>query len=207
MRIAIGLVAVLAILVSGCDAPEPEACAPLPKELRNPGPLRCEIRGDTVWEEDKTPKISVAIINETADDIYIVGCLDGSMAQGGKGRYPLCHFEVIRDGVPLNTDQRISCPVFNPLEEEDFVKVAPGESFDPFRPSPRLFGSIAWNVPSTPGSYIMRFVYSTASENSGDWRAGGNHSRDREKYLAMFKLIPKVEACSQEFAVTVLPKK
>ena len=74
--------------------------------------------------------ISVALTNETDVDIYLVGSLDASDC---KWRYPHCYFEVTGpDGKPAA--RKIGrCGNMNTLRAEDFAKVPPGGSFDPYQ--------------------------------------------------------------------------
>jgi hypothetical protein len=153
------------------------------------------------------PKVTVAITNEAGTDIYLVGSLDGS---DWKGRYPYCYFEVIGpDGKSAVPELILEDPLCSPLREKDFVKVAPGEAFDPYDQSLGFFPAVQLDpaVFRAPGAYRVRFVYSTISDNIALWRNGGWDGipeNERPKILALFSQVPKLELWSDEITITVV---
>jgi hypothetical protein len=190
---------------SGERSPDPPAL----EEKANAGPVGCALRGEATCEVGQVPKLAVTLINQSGDDIYLVGCLDASYC---KWRYPFCYFEVIGPAGPIAEHAGRRCGNMNTLRQQDFVKVPPGGTFDPFQrvdsggffsaePSPEIF--------KDPGTYRISFGYSSSSTDILLW--GGDYREavaEDEKLVALFARVPKVEVRSNEFKVTVLaPRK
>ena len=170
-------------------------------------PLSCTIHSAATCELGSVPKVTVAITNQTDADIYLVGSLDGS---DWKGRYPHCYFEVSGpDGKSAVPEIILEDPFCSPLREKHFVKVLPGQAFDPYDQSVGFFPAVQLDpvVFRAPGAYRVRFVYSTMSDNIALWRNGGWEGipeNERPKILALFSRIPKLEVRSNEITVTVV---
>jgi hypothetical protein len=153
------------------------------------------------------PKVTVAITNQTGANIYLVGSLDGS---DWRGRYPYCYFEVIGpDGESAVPELILEDPLCSPLREKDFVKVTPGEAFDPYDQSLGFFPAVQLDpaVFRAPGAYRVRFVYSTKSDDIALWRNGGWNGTpedERPKILDLFDQVPKLEVRSDEISITIV---
>src|SRR5688572_14404597 len=166
-----------AILATGCADSTPgrvAAAALVAKDSAKRGPVSCAIQGDPTCEAGKAPGITVSLTNLTDADIYLVGSLDASDC---KRRYPHCSFEVTGpDGKPAV--QRIArCAFMNMLRAKDFIKVAPGEAFDPFQSIDDHGFFSAYQLDErhfrTPGVYRIRFVYSTKEDDIKKWGGDG----------------------------------
>jgi hypothetical protein len=203
------LAATLAILAAGCadSTPVPVgAAAPLPKDAAKRGPVGCAIKGDPTCEVGKAPNITVTLTNLTDADIYLVGSLDAS---DSKRRYPHCSFEVTGpDGKPAV--QRIArCAFMNTLRAKDFIKVSPGEAFDPFQSIDDSGFFSAYQLDERhfrmPGVYRIRFVYSTKNDDIKAWAGDGAEKVAADDGLVgKFKQTPKFEVHSDEFTLTVV---
>jgi len=123
--------------------------------------------------------------------------------------YPHCSFDVIGPNGNSALQRIKRCGNMNTLREQDFVKVKPGASFDPYQRTddygffsahqlnPNNFGTV--------GKYRIRFIYSTNSDAIEKWGGDGRGSvAKNEKLMAMFRQVPKVEVKSNEIQVTVV---
>lgn len=143
-------------------------------------PLVCTIATDkTVYKMGEVPKIRVAIRNRSWRTINLLG--DGYL--GEYGRFlprPDCYFEMTSPKGASELDQwepagvaggqHVPFPMtyswgYSGLSPEDFVEVSPGGTFDPYG---RCLGDripLAWIIVTepfeVPGTYTLRFVYST----------------------------------------------
>jgi hypothetical protein len=174
-------------------------------EAQDTGPIGCALRGEATCEQGKVPNLTVTLINQTGADVYLVGSLDASDCQW---RYPFCYFEVIGPSRQLMELAHPRCGNMNTLREQDFVKVPPGGTFDPYQhiDSYGFFGaSLSPKIFNDAGTYRIRFVYSS---NCDDIRAWGGDRREEvagdERLLALFAQVPKVEVRSNEFKVLVV---
>ena len=83
------------VAVAGCVEPatdptsgERSADPPALEEKVNAGPC---CFGEATCEVGQVPKLAVTLINQSGDDIYLVGCLDAHTASGAS----FCYFGVI----------------------------------------------------------------------------------------------------------------
>ncbi|MFT3786800.1 MAG: hypothetical protein QM770_11635 [Tepidisphaeraceae bacterium] len=197
MHIWFTVAALLLIGVAGCSENEQAAAN---------ARIDCVITGERTCKLGEAPKLAVSLRNQGNVDIYLIGSLDASDC---KWRYPHCYFEVIGpNGVP-STQPLARCGNMNTLRAKDFVKVRPGETFDPYQRidnygffSPHQFAAENF---TQPGKYRIRFVYSTTSTDIGDWAGdGGPRVASNSEIVRMFRMVPKVEAQSDEFELTVV---
>lgn len=164
-------------------------------------PLRCSISTNKkLYKRGEVPKIQVRIKNEGEKAIYLSHSLDGSQE---KMRYPYCYFE-IKDSKGKRVETRVlRCGNTNPLEPESFAKVEPKATFDLSTGlhSTQLY-LFAKNA--KPGTYKLRFTYSTQSPDIekwlGDGRLGQNSEKDR-KLLALLQQVPKSTIRSNELTL------
>ena len=180
----------------------------IPLAASEPGPpLGCVIRSDPTCVLGQPPKITVALINQTTSDVYLVGSLDGS---DGKFRYPFCYFEVTGpDGRPAPSLMARLCANMNTLREKDFVKVPPRGRFDPFQDiddygffGPDELSASRFHV---AGKYRVRFVYSSSCANIRDWSGDDpNAVMSNAKIASMFEHVPKVDVKSNEIEINVI---
>ncbi|HEY1190530.1 MAG TPA: hypothetical protein VGE74_23050 [Gemmata sp.] len=200
-------ICVFAVALSFCVAVgEMPAAAPVPKGALKRGPVSCAIKGEATCELGKAPQITVALTNLTDADIYLVGSLDASDC---KWRYPHCYFEVIGPDGKSAVRETARCGNMNPLLAKDFVKVPAGKAFDPYqRTDQHGFFSARQLSPQTfreLGKYRIRFVYSTKSDDIGNWGGDGRRNVVTDKALVdLLKQVPKVEIRSDEFTLTVV---
>lgn len=171
------------------------------RETPQSGPLKCILTAEPSSQVGRIPSVAVEIINQTDTDIYLVGNLDGSSVGL---RYPHCYFKLIGpDGKPVHYPFH-GCANVNPLLEDDFVRVPPGDAFDPFK----TFDSLGQLIPrnfQVPGLYHIQFVYSTASDSIGDWAGFMNQDvAGKERLTELLQRVPKLEVTSNEVVVNVV---
>lgn len=181
----------------------PLAVAAAPGERPAAGlPLECRISAKPQLRVGTRPVVDVRIFNRTADEIYLVGSLDASDV---RWRYPHAYFEVTGpDGRPA-VRGGARCGNRNALRAQDFVKIAPGASLDPYQRvddygffateqlSERTFAAV--------GPYRIRFHYSSAEPDLAQWMGEGP---PRAELLRLFSRVPKVDVVSNEVILTVV---
>jgi hypothetical protein len=191
----------LAALSLGCLPKDP----PPDEGLTGQAPLSCTVScDDLTCNLGEVPAIQVRITNDGGEEVYLVGSLDGSDC---RMRFPHCYFEITGpDGNPAER-QIGRCGNTNPLREQDFVKVLPGGSFDPYqRFDDYGFFGCSQLSPETfrePGDYRVRFVYSTAEPQARPWLGDGREAPGLTRLLAK---VPRTTVTSNTLTVTVVAR-
>jgi hypothetical protein len=187
-----------------------EAQATLPKSP----PITCTIRSEPTCKAGSAPTISVELANWTDRDIYLIGGLDGSDL---KLRYPLCYFEVVGPNGPIALPRFRFCGNMNSIREKDFVKVPPGDKFDPYQTIDEqgFFGSSQITAESfqAPGKYRIRFIYSTDQTDAKYWLGDSLGTRSEmltsgssdEAIVKLLAQVPKTTVSSNEITIQVVP--
>lgn len=182
-----------ALIVAAFPAPVPE-----------PAPLSAHLTADAVVPLGKAPKVTVAIKNLTGREALLVGSLDASDC---RWRYPHCWFEIIGPDGKSAVKGIGRCGNTNGLREKDFVRVKAGGTFDPYM---RVDGGgffpahqIRPENFNAPGTYRIRFHYSTAEKNAANWN--GKLSGPLVPAVAkLLERVPKATAQSNEVKVRVV---
>ncbi len=174
-------------------------------EISNTQTLKCVLSFDKpIYKIGEIPKLKVEIVNETCDDIYLIGSLDGSDI---KWRMPYCYFTIIKPKIDTIFQSR--CGNMNPLRINDFRQIKAGEKFDPYEniDDYGFFPDHATTQPETfknPGSYKIQFHYTTKSDNIRDFigKFGqlGNRS-DSAAIKSLFSKLLKTDIVSNEIEV------
>ena len=164
--------------------------------------LKCVLSSDkTIYKIGDLPKLKVKILNETCEDIYLIGSLDGSDL---KWRMPYCYFEIIKP--KPDTIRYSRCGNMDPLRVEDFRKIRTGEKFDPYDDT--------WFFPDhtirqtetfkNSGSYKIQFHYATNSDslmkfmgNFGYW----SKDSDSSAIKSLFSKLLKTDIVSNEIEI------
>lgn len=205
MRSTLRLAALTAAVAAAAHA------APVPEQPKGRPPVGCTITAPPTVEQGQVPPVAVALTNQTAADIYLVGSLDASDC---KWRLPYCYFEVTGpDGTsPVKGIGR--CGNMNTLREKDFVKVAPGKSFDPYQRTDDygFFGSHQLRPENfaAAGEYRIRFHYATVAEKEprGNWLGDGfrkGQEVEEARVKALLDRVPRVKVESNQITVRVVP--
>lgn len=168
----------------------------------DPIKIRCVLRMDKeVYKVGELPKLEVMIYNDTKDDVYLIGSLDGSDV---KWRYPYCYYTIERPGPGKTNMQR--CGNMNTLRVEDFRLVKAGQAFNPYKSIDNygFFSDYTTTNPATfktPGTYKIKFHYSTNAQSIKEFMGDRPYHRDYSdsvKIDSLFKATPKIELTSNE---------
>jgi hypothetical protein len=161
----------------------------------------------TVFRQGEVPELEVHLINRGKKSIYLIGSLDGSEK---KWRMPYCYF-TIEKPMP-DTPQFLTCKTLNPLRKDDFVKVGPGENFDPYMQVDNygFFRSHELTQQETfrnPGIYRITFHYSTLSDNLNEYigPSPGNWSERSDTALQkkLFSKVPRLDLASNTVEIRI----
>ena len=159
------------------------------KQRQEKAPIRVELRaGKSRQPLGEPPDLAVRITNVSDKPLWLVGVLPGSEGL----RYP--RYEVEIEG-PSGSALRPfpeELDYARGLRPEDFVRLAPGESFDPqqgkgFVPIQQL----AWFQPDRPGKYRLRLRFDATAQDEREW-LGQTYVRDRQKVERLLKQVPKI---------------
>jgi hypothetical protein len=134
-------------------------------------PIRVELSAETekVARGEVLP-VRVRVTNTGSGDLWFVGCLDGSEAGY---RYPRYTPRISGPEEANLGEGPFWCGTVVPLRVEDFVRLAPDQSFDPTEPVngagfQPLFLFTRY-TPSTPGRYELSLAISTESASPEEW--------------------------------------
>lgn len=138
-------------------------------------------------------QVRVEIRNDGEHAIWMVGVIDGS--EDGV-RFPRFMPSVKLEGKVAATPPPPEDPLVGPLRAADFRRLAPGESFDPTRPSPGSaflpLSTFANFVPSTEGVYRYELELSTESDGPERWLGRFNQDEERSSVLELLDKVPRV---------------
>jgi hypothetical protein len=177
------------------------------KSLTTPAKLSCALASDrTVYKVGELPKFTVNIFNNSKDEIYLIGSLDGSAV---KWRFPYCYYTIDRPKPDTTRLQR--CGNMNTLRVADFKLVKAEQKFNPYESidGHGFFTDYTTTNHETfknPGVYKIKFHYSTNSQNISDFTGDRPFRSDRLDSLTIntfFKKVPKVEITSNEIEIRV----
>ncbi len=153
----------------------------------------------------EAPTIHVSITNTTDETIYLVGSTDGS---GMNRRYPICDVTITGpDGEDVNRPIAM-CGNMNPIRPEDFVRIGPGATFDPYRTidDHGFFANIKLRPENFDkvGTYILQFTYATDSDVADEW-SPAPEMNGRGYGLNLLLKVPRVRVQSETVKVVVGP--
>ncbi len=154
-------------------------------------PLQIELSPATEEPQPfvEPPPWSVRVTNISTEPIWIVGVLPGSEGL----RYPLYLVEIEGPSGPVELRFPEGLDMVRGLRPEDFVRLAPGESFDPQQgPGFVPIQSLAWFKPREPGRYRVRLRLDTTAEDPRLWM-GHTYVRDRRRVEQLLRLVPRVD--------------
>jgi len=166
----------------------------MPKE-----PIRVEIDAPSGTQQSiqDPPDLSVRIVNVSSRTIWMVGVLPGSDGL----RYPQYRVEIEGPSGPVRLRLPEGLDYARGLRQDDFVRLEPGESFDPqegrgFVPIQQL----AWFKPGEPGRYRLRLVFDATSENPRDW-LGHTPVYDAHHIEKLIEQVPHEEVWSNTLEI------
>lgn len=174
-------------------------------EKKTSGKITCDISAEkTTIKAGEVPKIEVMLTNNTDEDVYLIGSLDGSSEEW---RFPHCTFSIEKpekDVVP-GTGR---CGMMNVLREEDFVLVGPGESFDPFGEVDDHGFFPSWQIQDpemfrNKGIYKIQFHYSTKPDSIAKYLGSESENDVNRGIKKLFEKVPHVDVSSNILEIEV----
>lgn len=169
--------------------------------------FRCLLTCDKeVYKVGELPKLTLKIYNDTKEDVYFIGSLDGSDV---KWRFPYCYYTI--DGPEVKKIKLQRCGNMNTLRVEDFRLVKPGQAFAPYE-SIDMYGFFKDYITTnketfkTPGIYKIQFHYSSNSSDINKFMGSKSFNRDYTDSLkidSLFKAVPRVDLVSNEIIFRV----
>jgi hypothetical protein len=162
-------------------------------------PIRIDLRSAKGTQQplDEPLDLSVQITNVSDDPVWIVGVLPGSEGL----RYPQYTAEIEGPSGPVEMPFPEGLDYARGLQPEDFVRLAPGESFDPqkgkgFIPVQQL----AWFKPTQPGRYRLRLRFDATESDPRQWM-GHTFVRDQRRVENLIQQVPHVEVQSNTLEI------
>lgn len=139
--------------------------------------------------------LRIRIRNVSPAKVRVVGSLDGSCTGS---RFPRYTAQILDGtGAECKLDFGRRCGNTNALREKDFVELAPGEEFDPYRKVDDygFFGHDAlsgWTIPNT-GTYTLVFTADFSEADAGKWGGWGSPEPMDAKLQERLAGVPKVK--------------
>jgi hypothetical protein len=162
-------------------------------------PLKIELISSKGTQQslEQPLEVSVRITNVSDKPVWVVGVLPGSEGL----RYPQYVAEIEGPSGPVEIRFPEGLDYVPGLKPEDFVQLAPGESFDPqhgkgFIPIQQL----AWFKPTEPGTYRLRLRFDATAQDSRQW-LGHTAVRDRPRVVMLIEQVPRVEVRSNTLEI------
>ena len=167
---------------------DPDSEAPIRLELCSGGSLRRSM--------DEALALSVRITNISDRPVWMVGVVPGSEGM----RYPQYIAEIMGPEGLEKARLPEELDYVRGLRTEDFVQIAPGQSFDPqgrgFIPIQRL----AWFKPTQPGKYRLRLKFDATEPDPRLW-LGHTRVADQRSIEKLIGLVPQVEVWSNTLEI------
>lgn len=164
------------------------AATPIKIELRS-------ARGSTLALEDD-PVLSIQITNIAAESVWMVGVLPGSDGL----RYPqyIAQIEGPEGTVPVRLPEDLDYA--RGLRTEDFVRLGPGQSFDPEGEGFIPVQQLAWFKPTRPGKYRLRIKFDATDPDPRQW-LGHTRISDRHRIEDLIRRVPPVKVWSNTLEI------
>lgn len=157
-----------------------------------------------IYKVGTLPLIQVEIVNNTSEDIYLIGALDGS---GTKRRMPYCYFTIEKPRPDTIIYQ--GCGFSNPLRIEECRLVKSGGTFNPYT----QIDSLGYWTDNTinrketfrnAGLYKIQFHYSTNSEDIHSFLGSWDMNPEIPKLKKLIEKVPKLELASNIIEIEIV---
>lgn len=166
--------------------------------------LACSISTLPSVQLGQVPKVRVEITNLATSAIQLPGSLDASDC---RWRFPHCYFEVVGPDEKSSLFEIPRCAMVSPLRAKDFIRLEGGKSLNPYGviDAQGFFQASQLNHETfkRPGRYRIRFTYSTASHDLGEY-AYDPAAPDRDEIIRRFAMVPHLKIQSNEILVDVI---
>jgi len=158
----------------------------------------------TNYEAGELPKFNVSIKNNSSKEVYLIGSLEKSDIQR---RMPWCYFTVEKPKPDSFIIER--CGFANPLRLQDFVKLKPGDSFDPyavidnygFFPDDYIIDRRTFR---NAGVYRIQFHYSTNGNNTRRFYGSMSPGEQPGQWIKMLvSKVPKIDLESNIVEISI----
>ncbi len=162
-------------------------------------PIEIELRSarGTQQRLDEPLDLSLRVINVSDRPLWMVGVLPGSSGM----RYPRYTVEIEGPSGPVDTRLPEASDYARGMRTEDFVRLAPGESFDPQQGRSFIpIQELAWFRPGEPGTYRLRVHLDASAKEPRQW-LGHTFVRDRDKVETLIGQVPHVRVASNTLEI------
>jgi hypothetical protein len=162
-------------------------------------PIKIELRSARGKKQslDEPLDLSVQITNISDRPIYMVGVLPGSEGL----RFPRYSARIEGPSGPVEIRFPEAMDYARGLRQEDFVRLAPGESFDPQQGKGFIpLQQVTWFKPDEPGTYRLGILFDATAQDPRQWM-GHTFVRDREQVEALIRQVPHVQVSSNTLEV------
>jgi hypothetical protein len=140
----------------------------------------------------------VWITNVSEEPVWMVGVLPGSEGL----RYPHYVVEIVGPAGPIQVQFPEALDYVRGLRSGDFVRLAPGGSFDPQGEGFVPIQQLAWFKPSEPGTYRLRICFDATAQDPRQW-LGHTSVRDQHKVEGLLAQVPRVKVWSNALEINV----
>jgi hypothetical protein len=168
------------------------------ESTRSEDPIRMELRSDRGPRQplDEPLDLSVQITNVSGKPVWMVGALPGSEGL----RYPQYVVEIEGPTGPMQMEFPESLDYVRGLRSEDFVLLAPGESFDPQGKGFIPIQQLAWFKPAEPGRYRLRLCFDATARDPRQWM-GHTFVQDQRRMEGLIMQVPQVKVWSNTLEI------
>jgi len=162
------------------------------------GPIRIELQSEkgTELPLDEPLDLAVRVTNVSDEPLWMVGVLPGSEGL----RYPYYLAEIEGPAGPVLLQFPEDLDYVRALRPEDFVRLAPGESFDPQGRSFIPIQQLAWFRPSRPGRYRLRLCFDATTRDPRQW-LGQTPVRSQRTVERLIRQVPPVRVWSNALEI------
>lgn len=167
-------------------------------EASSGDPIRIELRSTKGQRQplDEPLDLSLRITNVSSEPLWMVGVLPGSDGL----RYPQYLAEIEGPAGPVRIQFPEDLDYVRGMRREDFVRLAPGESFDPQGEGFIPIQQLAWFRPFEPGEYRLRVCFDATATDPRQW-LGHTSIRDQHEVERLIEQVPKIEAWSNRLKI------
>jgi hypothetical protein len=165
------------------------------------GPIKIELcsAGGSHQTRDEPLSLEVEVTNVSDAPVWMVGVLPGSEGL----RYPQYVAEIEGPTGPVKMRFPEGLDYARGLRTEDFVRLNPGESFDPQRGKGFIpIQHLAWFKPTEPGTYRLRLRFDATAEDPRQWM-GQTFVKDQREVENLIKRVPRVTVWSNTLEIEV----
>jgi len=156
-------------------------------------PIRIELHSKKGAELllDEPLDLSVRVTNVSNEPVWMIGVVPGSEGL----RYPQYLAEIEGPAGPVLSQFPEELDYVRGLRPDDFVRLAPGESFDPQGQSFIPVQQLAWFRPSRPGRYRLRLCFDATTRDPRQW-LGQTPVRAQRTVERLIRQVPPVRVWS-----------